>query len=475
MKFGIDDSTGESQRSRRQFLRQAALLAGSACCGSRTILQADEPADSKPARPKVAAIVTEFTYRSHAHVILENFLEPYLFNGQLHTSPVEVVSLYADQFPTAEIGRQVARDYKIPIFPTIDEALCVGTGGLAVDAVLLIGEQGNYPLNALGQKEYPRKRFFDETVKTMRRAKRYVPVFNDKHLSYRWDWAKEMYDTAQELGIPLMAGSSVPLAQRRPTLELAPDAEIEEIVAVEGGPLESYDFHGLEVLQSLAEGRKGGETGISRVEFLTGDALFKAADEGRWSLALAEAAMAAEAGVRKIPLREMIREPPRAILLHYRDGLKGTVLSVGYSAVRWNVGCRLKNEAAPRAAYFYGGPWNNRGFFRALAHAIQQHFVNRKSPCPVERTLLTTGALDAAMHSREAQGAGQATPQLEFSYSAVDFTSVRELGRTWETITPDTPEPKGLKKDPAGQGEAVKQVDSENCGANPALPNSKVC
>lgn len=442
------------QPSRRQFLQQAALLAGSACLGSPFALAADKAPElqrggSKAARPKVAAIVTEFTYRSHAHVILENFLEPYLFNGQLQKSPVDVVSLYADQHPPGEIGRQVARDYNIPEFPTIDEALCLGTGDLAVDAVLLIGEQGDYPLNALGQKEYPRKRFFDESVKVMRRAKRFVPVFNDKHLSYRWDWAKEMYDTARELGIPLMAGSSVPLAQRRPALELGLDAEIEEIISVEGGPLESYDFHGLEVLQSLAEGRKGGETGISRVEFLTGDALFKAADEGRWSLALAESAMAAEAGVRKIPLRELIREPPRAILLHYRDGLKATVLSVGYSAVRWNVACRLKNEDAPRAAYFYGGPWNNRGFFRALAHAIQQHFVDRKSPYPVERTLLTTGALDAAMHSREAHGAPQSTPHLEFGYAAVDFRPVREMGRTWEIIKPDTPEPKGLKKDPA--------------------------
>jgi 2-oxopent-4-enoate/cis-2-oxohex-4-enoate hydratase len=34
-------------------------------------------------------------------------------------------------------------------------------------------------------------------------------VFNDKHLSYRWDWAKEMYDTASELGIPFKAGEVI--------------------------------------------------------------------------------------------------------------------------------------------------------------------------------------------------------------------------------------------------------------------------
>ena len=56
----------------------------------------------------------------------------------------------------------------------------------------------------------------------------------------------------------------------------------------------SYDFHGLEVLQSLIEARRGGETGISRVQLLTGDAYKQAAKEGRWSAELAAAAMAAE-------------------------------------------------------------------------------------------------------------------------------------------------------------------------------------
>jgi len=445
----VPDSRGGNGRSRRQFLCEAAGLAGSALAAWPVKLNGGEPAQGKPARLKVAAIFTEFTYRSHAHVILENFLEPYLFNGELVTPSMDVVSFYADQLPEREMGRQIASDYGIPHFKTIDEALCLGKKELAVDAVLSIGEQGNYPVNALGQKEYPRKRFFDEIVKVMRRSKRVVPVFNDKHLSYRWDWAKEMYDTAQELAMPLMAGSSVPLAQRRPVLELPSNAEIEEIVAVQGGPLEAYDFHGLEVLQSLAEGRRGGETGISRVQFLTGDALWKAADEGRWSLPLAEAAMTAESVVRNIPLREMIREPPRAILLTFKDGLKGCVLSVGYSGVRWNAALKLKGDDRIQATHFYGGPWNNRGLFRALAHAIQQHFASGKPPYPLERTLLATGALDAAMHSRQEGGQPVSTPHLELAYAPVDFRAVREMGRTWQRITPDTPEPKGLKRDPS--------------------------
>lgn len=120
---------------------------------------------------------------------------------------------------------------------------------------------------------YPRKEFFDRAVCVMQRSNRFVPFFNDKHLSYRADFAKEMFDVARSCGVPLMAGSSVPLAQRSPALDLPPHADIAEAVAIHGGGIEVYDFHGLELLQSFVEARRGGETGISSVEFLTGDEL----------------------------------------------------------------------------------------------------------------------------------------------------------------------------------------------------------
>ncbi|MFM7161676.1 MAG: hypothetical protein ACKO3P_15080, partial [Planctomycetaceae bacterium] len=164
------------------------------------------PAAEPAPRPKVAVLFTEFTYRSHAHVILENFLEPYLFNGRKTESSVEVVALFGDQFPDRDMGRKVAERYGIPIYDTIAGALTRGTGKLAVDGVASIAEQGDYPRNELGQQLYPRKRFFDESVAVMRDSGRVVPYFNDKHLSYRWDWAREMYDTARELKMPFMAG-----------------------------------------------------------------------------------------------------------------------------------------------------------------------------------------------------------------------------------------------------------------------------
>src|SRR5207344_708579 len=97
--------------------------------------------------------------------------------------------------------------------------------------------------------------------------------------------------------------SSVPLAERRPALELPAGAVMEEAVSIHGGGIESYDFHALEVLQSLIEARRGGETGVSRVELLAGEACQKAQAAGLWPQALVEAAMAAEekANFQRLP------------------------------------------------------------------------------------------------------------------------------------------------------------------------------
>jgi hypothetical protein len=433
---------GTQSLSRRQFL--SVTGAASAAAAFPECMRADEPAR----RPKVAAIYTLFRHRTHAHVILEKFLRPYLFNGKTITPPVEVVSFYADQIARdGDMTQEVARQFKIPVFKTISEALTLGGNSLAVDAVLSIAEQGTYPVNRLGQMEYPRKRFFDEVTGVMHRSNRFVPLFNDKHLSYRWDWARAMYDLCRRHRIPFMAGSSVPLAQRRPVLELGPGSAIEEAVSIHGGPLESYDFHGLEVLQSLAEFRKGGETGIASVQFLAGDALWQAARQGRWSLPLAQAALGAEFGKNapnpQKPIPGEGRAEPHGILLTYRDGFKGTVLKIGRSATRWNFACKLAGERDPHATSFYVGPWGNRCLFMALAHAIQDHFVERRAPYPVERTLLTTGLLEAAMRSREQKQQAVQTPHLDIAYQPRDFRAMREMGASWKVLQ-GVPEARGI-------------------------------
>lgn len=252
-----------------------------------------------------------------------------------------------------------------------------------------------------------------------------------------------------------MAGSSVPLAQRVPTLEVPTGAVVEEAVSIHGGGIESYDFHALEVLQSLIESRLGGETGVSRVELLTGEALQKAQAAGQWSQALVDAAMAAEekANFQRLPYpgRPPVAsskqvtaaglKPRHALVVHYKDGTRGTALAVGSTSDRWNFACKLRGQEGPLATALYNGPWGNLCLFTALSNAVAHFFKTGQSPYPVERTLLVSGILDAAMHSHQAGGQTIATPELEFAYQPQDFSVLREMGATWQIITTATPQP----------------------------------
>jgi len=434
------DTSSHGPVTRRDFLASA----GAAGLVSLAPVQCE--AFNMP-RPKVAAIFTGFHYRWHAHVILENFLEPYIFNGKRVTPPVDVVSFYADQFPDGDMARDTARAYGIPICESIREALCLGGSRLAVDAVLSIAEHGNYPTNDFGQIEYPHKRFFDEIATVVHEAGRPIPVFNDKHLSHLWSEAKEMYDTAKELSIPLMAGSSVPLAQRKPALELPKNCEFDEVLVIHGGPIEAYGFHAFELLLSMVETRRGGESGIARVEFLDADGLKTAVEEGRWSMSLAEAAMQTELGHRQSPFKAIGDENvvgTNGVLVTHRDGLKSMILrSESYNPTRWNFACRLRGESEIRATRWYVGPWENRNLFKALSHAIQQHFVERQAPYPVERTLMVSGMLDASMKSQHRRVPVE-TPDLDFGYVTPDYRDMRETGASWKIITEETPQPSGI-------------------------------
>ncbi len=455
----IPQGESVSFTTRREFLGRlgSAAVASGAAAGSITtwlpsLAWTGESSKAAP-RPKIAAVFTEFRFRSHTYNILENFLAPYMFRGQLVDPGCDVVSFYADQFPANDMARDVSKKFEIPLFDSIASALCRGGKDLAVDGVLLIGEHGDYPDNELGQKMYPRKEFFDQIAAVVAKSGRGVPVFNDKHLSYRWDWAKEMYDTAQRLRIPLMAGSSVPLAQRRPMVELPQGSHVEEAVAIHGGGMESYDFHGLELLQSFVENRAGGETGITSIELLTGERYQQAIRVGRWSSALVEAALAAErdmqavrqdrpqrGGIGPHPASDVKNPGNHALVVTYRDGLQATVLKYGSSSDRWNIAVRLKGQEKPLATALFNGPWGNRCLFKALSHSIQHLFKTGQPPYPVERTLLVSGALDAAMHSHAA-GKAIGTPHLNIAYQGVDFSAFRENGESWKRITAETPQP----------------------------------
>lgn len=383
---------------------------------------------SESKRCRVAAITTVWRKDSHADVLISKLMAGYDLDGVPLKPSVDVVSLYVDQTSENDLSARWAARFGTPRCATIEEALTLGSGGLAVDAVLLVGEHGEYPWNEKGQHLYPRREFFEQAVAVMRRAGRAVPLFNDKHLSYAWEHARWMYDTAQELGMPFMAGSSLPVAYRDPDLELPLGCEIEEAVVLHPGPTESYGFHGLETLQCMVERRRGGETGVAAVELLHGEAFWRAWHDGRLPQELIERALATE---RDLPGESAPQffaqraagrsatpgpQPPVAFLVQYRDGLRAAVINLNGYVKDWPFACRLRSGAVESTCVKLEGK-PPRWHFNFLAHHVERFFLTGKAPYPVERTLLTTGTLAALMDSGS-EGRRLDTPHLGVAYEA---------------------------------------------------------
>jgi hypothetical protein len=420
--------------SRRKFLASAAALTltgelpsvNAQDAASATSFRARPPKPTKAGRKPIAAICTVYRPMSHAYHIAGRFIHGYTRDGKFHVPGQHVSSLYVDQVPDNDLSHEISKEFGIPVTRSIADALTAGSGKLAVEGVLLIGEHGNYPRNEKGQILYPRYEFLEQIVAVFRKTGQSVPVFNDKHLSYSWAKAKKMMAWAQELKFPLMAGSSLPVTWRRPELELPLGAPVEDALVAAYGGIEVYGFHALEALQCMVERRKGGETGVKAVTCLTGKEVWKAGDAGRWSWDLLEAALGRSETVNPgdirrnvgLPVQTMPATPATAFLVEYRDGLRGTVLLLNGHIQDFVFAAKLKGEPKPASCKFHLPQPPGAKYFDCQVANIEKLFQTGRSPYPVERTLLTTGVLDFAMESHHRKGARIETPELEVRYTA---------------------------------------------------------
>lgn len=382
-------------------------------------------------RKKLAVITTEWRYHSHAWHMAERFLVGYPINGRWHRPAFDVVSAYVDQFPEKDLARKRSSEFGFKIYPSIAEALRCGGDKMAVDAVLIIGEHGDYPKTEFEQTKYPRYEFFKQVTDVYRKDGKTAPVFNDKHLSWKWEWAKEMVDISRELNFAFCAGSSLPVTWRMPAIEMPLGQEVEELMSVAIGGIDSYDFHALEVIQCMAERRRGGETGVASMQALRGEAVWKAMETGSWekggwnprlfeacltrSHTLAQPESFSDRFPTSAQMREWVKDPI-AYRFDYNDGTKATMLLMNGLVGDFTFAAKLKNQDEPLSTLFHLPPNPNVVYSASLMSKAEETFVNHKSPYPIERTLLTSGLVEAAVRSL---GRGQKrlpTPYLDIRY-----------------------------------------------------------
>ena len=365
----------------------------------------------------IAAIVTEYRWLSHAQVICDRFLMGYSIDGRHHVPEVRIVSMYVDQCPDGDLSRARAEEHGFTLYPTIAGAVRHASHELAVDGVLIIGEHGDYPLTHLGQEMLPRRWFFEQVCGVIGESSRRIPVFTDKHLAYRWHDAQWMIEEARRLDVPLWAGSSLPVTWRSPTYEHPLHEPIDEALSISYHMLERYGFHGLEALQCQVERRQGGESGVRSVTCLSGDDVWRAADAGDWSQELADAALAAmDPGPDQLD-RTCVTDP-HLFLLEYNDGLRGRVLMLGDTGYVSKFAYASRRISGIDAFEYHTDTGPNHAHFSYFGLAIEDFFVSGVPQSPVERTLLTTGILEAVMLSHHRNGARVETPHLDVSYES---------------------------------------------------------
>ena len=380
-------------------------------------------------RTKLAIITTFWDWRSHANHMSERFLNGYPRDGRWHRPEMDVVSAYVDQRPQSDLSEKKANLHGFTVYPTIAEALRLGTDNLAVDAVLLIGEHGDYSDNEKGQKLYPRYEFFEQIVEVFRKDGRSLPVFNDKHLSYSFTKAKQMVEASKELKFPFLAGSSLPVTFRIPPIELPLNCRIEEALMVGNGSSDAMDYHALEAMQCMVERRRGGETGVKAVQLIDGDEVWQAGQDGRWSRRLLEGALArsdSRSGmglsdgrpqdlVHSGELEELV-ENPAAYFIEYNDGFRATLLMLNGAVQDFTFAAQVRGLPEVQSLQFLLPPQPNVTYSACLMSKVEEMIVTGRAPFPVERTLLVSGILERCLESRIGGHRQLVTPELNVSY-----------------------------------------------------------
>jgi hypothetical protein len=406
---------------RREFLASSAAL-----------MLAPGMVRGDTARKKVAFLGTEVWTLSHAQHFLDRMTLGYTWAGEWVAPRIEVASLYLDHFPDRDLARQRAQRHGLKIYPTIEEALTLGGSGLVVDGVVIIAEHGRYPRNEKRQTLYPRYEFFKSVVKVFEASGRSVPVFNDKHLSTTWARCREMVDDSKRLGFPFLAGSSLPVTWRLPQVEMPLDAPLVESVCMGYGGVDSYDFHGLETAQCMSERRRGGEHGIRRVLALRGEAAWQALDDADRE-STRRLMVAALCRSHTLPVEtgyptgavtyEWARKAMPNLTAYFIEHVGGFRTTLFLGPIRdFNYAGLLDDSGKVVSCQMYlpmpGQGSTTADFFNPLVRHIEDLVLNRRANYPVERTLLTSGMVIAAVDSRFGGGVPVDTPEMAVEYQA---------------------------------------------------------
>jgi hypothetical protein len=106
---------------------------------------------------------------------------------------------------------------------------------------------------------------------------------------------------------------------------------------------------------------------------------------------------------------------PAAYLIEYRDGLRAAMLMLKGAVEDFNFAARLRGSGSLSTQFFLS-PVPNVTYSACLVSKIEEMFITGRAPYPIQRTLLTSGMLEACLTSKVQGHDRLETPELAVAY-----------------------------------------------------------
>jgi hypothetical protein len=360
---------------------------------------------------KIAFLVEDFALQTPAQQLLDRFLIGFPRDGEFYRPEGCQIAIHLqDGADHSEIDRRV-KDFGLRREQSIPAAVAQADGLVIVPKTSQIAPNTEWVEAAL----------------------RGVPsgccCFVYGGLSPTLSEAKKLASLASTQKVSLIAGTTLPVTWRLPEVDLSVGARLREALIVVQGTSPMAELGGLEGLLPVIQRRRGGESGIRSVRLLEGADLWQAGHDGIWSWSLLVSALSRSdtpqgdsvkdgrtQDLVGLGLVQTLARQPRGWVLEHFDGLRSSVLVLDGVVADFNFAVQTR-DGPVISAQIYRPPAPAQHHFSRLAEVIDDFFVRRKPPWPIERNVLIAGVLETFSKSSANGGAALETPALKISYS----------------------------------------------------------